>query len=117
MRTTEARMVALVQKQKAALASRRINRQFSGMTTACILLTACLFGLSHMLSLGGLGESAVAGLYGSVLLYDGAGGYVFLGVLAFVTGAFVTILGFRFHRKHKTHKEKELKVVSQRSGY
>lgn len=106
MQTTEARMVALVQKQKVAVASRRTNRQFSGLSTACILITACLVGLSNMLSLGGLGASAVAGLYGSVLLCDGAGGYVFVGVLAFVTGAFVTILCLRFNRKHKTHKEK-----------
>lgn len=100
-------MVVLMQKQKVATASRRINRQFFGLTTTCILITACLFGLSHTLSLGGIEESRVKGLYGSALLCEGAGAYVLVGVSTFVTGAFITILCFKFNQKHKDQKEKE----------
>ena len=68
-------------------------RQLS-ILTACSLLLLAGIGLllNHAQSSG---VATVAGAYGAVLLQDGAGAYVVIGISAFAAGVAVTVLCVR----------------------
>ena len=68
-------------------------RQLS-ILTACSLLLLAGIGLllNHAQSSG---VATVAGAYGAVLLQDGAGAYVVIGIAAFAAGVAVTVLCVR----------------------
>ena len=51
-------------------------------------------------SVQGPGTVAVADAYGTVLLRDGAGGYVVIGIVAFVAGVALTVICIRLKKKN-----------------
>ena len=68
----------------------------SSMLLVCLLL---LVGLGD-----GFHAGATAGKYsGAALLFDGIGGYVLIGVIAFIVG--VGIAAFCIHRKNRDAEE------------
>ena len=68
-------------------------RQLSILTACSLLLLAGLgLLLNHAQSSG---VATVAGAYGAVLLQDGAGAYVVIGIAAFAAGVAVTVLCVR----------------------
>ncbi|WP_458862568.1 hypothetical protein [Acidaminobacterium chupaoyuni] len=98
---------ALISRRTQALRQKREQRRDAKLATVCCALSICLVGLFHVLTDGG-GASHMPGLYGSALLYGGAGGYVLAGVLAFAAGVIVTVLCMRSQkgkRKHEINEE------------
>ena len=84
-----ARQLARQQEQKAL---RRLG-------ALCAALTLALTGaLTHF---AGSIPGTVQGAYGATLLADSAGGYVLVGVAAFVTAVVLTIACMRLHEQEK----------------
>lgn len=80
---------------------KRKNRQIGGLAGLCVLLTLSLAWELHSTSGSCLVHSP--GMYGTLLLFDDAGAYVLVGVLAFTAGVIVTLLCLR-HRDKKRKK-------------
>jgi len=78
------------------LQRRSENRIIGGLSAACAALALSLIGAIGATTGGGRGGATE--LYGAMLLYDDAGGYVFAGVLAFMAGVVVTVLCIRHRR-------------------
>lgn len=90
--TTDTRVQA-IRSRTRQYRTRCEARQLS-ILTACSLLLLAGIGLllNHAQSSG---VATVAGAYGAVLLQDGAGAYVVIGIAAFAAGVAVTVLCVR----------------------
>lgn len=90
--TTDTRVRA-IRSRTRQYRTRCEARQLS-ILTACSLLLLAGIGLllNHAQSSG---VATVAGAYGAVLLQDGAGAYVVIGIAAFAAGVAVTVLCVR----------------------
>lgn len=100
MRDTDSRL-KLCLHRAAALRRKRENRITAALSGACAVLFICLAGMTK--ALGGVPRGSVPDFYGATMLLEGAGGYVFIGVLAFMAGMVITVLCVR-------HREKEKKI-------
>ncbi len=104
MRTASEKVADLHQRMETRKRVRE-KRKTSALSAACAGLALCL-----MLLIFGGGKAhlgGTAGLYtGATMLFDGAGIYVLVALLAFMTGVAVTI--FCIHRqKHKPRPPEE----------
>lgn len=70
------------------------------MTSICMMLA--------QVKMPGIG--AVANGYSSVLLRDGASGYVVTAIIAFMIGVIVTIICIRYRKKKQNHLQTEKKL-------
>lgn len=77
-----------------------------GLSAMCLLLFASLVGA---IGTAGFGSPAAPGMYGSMLLYGSAGGYVLVGILSFTAAVVITVLCIRSREnsKKKDHKKEE----------
>jgi len=107
MRNTDER-TALIQQREQTLRRERAKHGNEALAAICCVLCVCLAGLFRVQTDGG-GASYMPELYGSALLYSGAGGYVLAGVLTFTAGVVVTVLCIRKQEKNggKTAMRKE----------
>ena len=87
--TTDIRLRAIHRRARQYRAQQE-TRQLTGLT-ACSLLLLCGI-LALLRSVQSPGVAAVADGYGAVLLQDGAGPYVVIGLAAFVAGVTATVL-------------------------
>ncbi|MEG0780894.1 MAG: hypothetical protein RR426_09850 [Oscillospiraceae bacterium] len=69
-----------------------------GLSALCLLLTVGLVQMFGMVTQGVSYGSPVTGAYATVLLHEGAGGYVLVGLLAFAAGTVITISCLWWHR-------------------
>ena len=91
-----------VRKLQRASESRLIN----ALSVLCIILSLSLVGVIGVMTGGSWGT--ISGLYGTMLLYEDAGGYVLVGVIAFVVAVTITILCLRYRgniKKAPTNKD------------
>ena len=95
-----------IKRREAQLRNRREKRgilrlsAYTGMLLT--VLTLCVVGWSR--NVPGLMRPTA---YGSILLVEGAGGYVLVSMIAFMAGVAVTVLCIRNRGKHQasnTHK-------------
>lgn len=85
-------------RQKCRIYRRRYeNRQLGELLCSCVILISCIFSMLNRVETAGL--STVEGGYGSVVLHNGGSVYVFVGVVAFVTGVTITVLCIKFRKK------------------
>lgn len=98
-----------IEKRAALLRRRRERRKIAALfTLTSALLTALVFSVEAQN--GGPAAVWTSGAgYGSILLAEGAGGYVLAGVIAFAAGVTVTMLCIRRRGKNpaeeKEHRE------------
>lgn len=107
MHDTPAR-VALVNKRVRQLRRRREKRAAGALGALCLALLGSLVGTMSLLTRGA--PAAESGMYGSMLLYQDAGGYVLVGVVSFTAAVVITALCMRHRnseKKQKTEEEKE----------
>lgn len=95
--TTE--RVKRVKQLSKKLRRKRKNRQIGGLTGLCVLLALSLVGVQRRTTGGG--SVCTPGMYGTLLLFDDAGAYVLVGVLAFTAGVTITLLCLRHRGKKK----------------
>ena len=98
-----ARRVALVKQRVRENTRRRQRREAISLSAACILLCAVLTQAAGMVV--GPGQTAAQGIFGAMLLREDAGGYVLVGVVAFVAAAAITALCFRLRSKEKRRND------------
>ena len=91
-----------VKLRAGELYRRRETRMLGGLSAACTVLALSLIGAISATT--GRGFGGVSELYGAMILHDGAGGYVFAGILAFMAGVVVAVLCIR----HRRIKEKQM---------
>ena len=97
-----AERVRRVRLRIGELHRKRENRLLGGLASLCAVLTFSLIGTICFLTGGGQGGT-VPGLYGAVLLFEDAGGYVLTGVLSFAAAVVITV--FCIRRREKTKKD------------
>lgn len=95
MYDTEKR-VALVKKRMAEHHRRQVQRSIRRLSALCLLLFLALVGAAGMVQ----GQPMdVAGMYGAILLHEGAGGYVLVAVISFTAAVVITVLCIKFGKK------------------
>ena len=85
--------VEMVESRMNALRKKNKRRMTFLLAMLCLLMTAGLAALAGP-SVGG-GRGSVSELYGSTLLSEDAGGYVLVGVSAFMAAVVITALCIR----------------------
>lgn len=100
--------VELVKARARERICRALRHSVYRLSFLCMLMTAALTGI--VVASEGMSGSAVAGLYGSILLHDDVGGYVLVGVVAFAAAVVITVLCIRYREslKKKENSPKEL---------
>ena len=104
MRTDEERLSELHDRIKAR---RRMleRRKTSVIGAACTAITACLLLL--IFGEGKAHNAGVVGIYtGATMLFEGAGAYVLVAVLAFMIGTAVTLICLRRQKNRKNVPQK-----------
>ena len=91
--------VAMVVRRVNLLHRKRENRLAAMLSMLCLMLTVSLTGAIG--ALGGRSQGYVPGLYGATMLFEDAGGYVLVGVLAFVAAVVITVRCIRYWEKGK----------------
>ena len=103
MMTNEERIQAL-HARVAAMERTRERRKTGAIGAASAVLTVCLL---FMVFGGGMHPGGAAGLYsGATMLFEGAGPYVLIAIVAFMAGVIVTAVLIR-NRKKETDRSKE----------
>ena len=98
MYDTEKR-VELVKKRVLEKYRRKERRGICRLSALCAL-SAFLVGTVH--TAAGQTQITARGMYGSILLHEGAGGYVLVGVISFSTAVMITVLCIRLReREHR----------------
>ena len=96
MRTNKERIQAL-HARVAAMQRQRERRKTGAIGAASVVLTVCLL---FMVFSGGMHPGGAAGLYsGATMLFEGAGPYVLIAVVAFMAGVIVTVALIRSRKK------------------
>ena len=104
MRTPEERVLALHARMDALLRARE-RRKTSFLGAGSALLTLCLLGA--LPAQAECNAGGTAGLYsGAVMLFENAGGYVLVAVLAFMAGVVITVALLR--RRFKEQNDKRM---------
>lgn len=97
--------VKMVKKRIRQMRRRRETRRITALYAACTLLSAALVGAVD--TFAGPKQAALSGMYGSMLLHEGAGGYVLVGVLAFSAAVVLTVVCIRFRGKDRRRNEEQ----------
>ncbi len=88
--------VALVKKRMAKHHRRQVQKSIRSLSALCVLLVLFLVGMAGMVQ--GTPVDA-AGMYGAILLHEGAGGYVLVAVISFTVAVVITVLCIKFGKK------------------
>ncbi len=95
MYDTEKR-VALVKKRIAEHRRRQVRRSIRSLSALCVLLFLSLVGTVGTVQ----GQPMdTAGMYGAILLHEGAGGYVLVAV--FTLAVVITVICMRLHERER----------------
>ncbi len=106
MHNTSARVV-LVQERVRQLRRRREKRAIGTLTTAGAAVAAAVICTLGAVMSGA--PAAETGLYGSMLLYGDAGGYVLVGVVSFTVAVVITALCMKYRYKREKQGQEEEK--------
>ena len=99
MRTNEERIKAL-HARVAALQRQRERRKTRAIGAASIVLSVCML---FMVFNSGIHPGGAAGLYsGATMLFEGAGPYVLIAVVAFMAGVIVTVAIIKNRKKENS---------------
>ena len=104
MRTAEERIAALHMRM-AALREKQERRKTLALGAGCAGLCG---GLSLLVFGGSAACGGTAGAYtGATMLFEDAGPYVLLALIAFMAGVIITALCIRFRRKNEADAPQE----------
>ena len=98
-----ARRVALVKQRVRENTRRRQRRGIYGLSAACVLL--CVVLMQTAGTVVGQGQPAAWGVFGAMLLWEDAGGYVLVAVVSFAAAAVITALCFRLRNRENQKKD------------
>ena len=98
-----ARRIAFVKQRVRENKRRRQRREVISLSAACMLLYAALMQTAG--TVVGPGQPEAWGVFGSMLLRQGAGGYVLVAVVSFAAEVVITALCFRLRSKENRRKD------------
>ena len=97
MYDTEKR-VELVKKRIAEHRRRQVRRSIRSLSALCVLLFLALVGTVGTVQ----GQPMdAAGMYGAILLHEGAGGYVLVAVAVFTLAVVIKVICMRLHDRER----------------
>ena len=109
MYDTEKR-VALVKKRIAEHHRRQAQRSIRNLSALCVLLVLSLVGTVGTVQ----GQPIdVVGMYGAILVHEGAGGYVLVAVISFTVAVVITSLCIKFRKREQKGQDVEKENLSQ----
>ena len=100
MYDTEKR-IELVKKRMHEYHRRQERRTVCRLSVLCTLLFLSLVGAMGIMQSQPINAT---GMYGTILLHEGAGGYVLVGVASFTAAAVLTVVCMRLHEREKREK-------------
>ena len=110
--------VVIVTRRVSMLHRKRENRLTARLSVLCLMLMGSLIGVIR--AWGGGGQGRVTGLYGTMMLLKDAGGYVLVGVIAFILAVAITVLCIRYREREKKiqdkHEEDQNENDTKKSG-
>ena len=91
------------------LQCKRKNKYIGGLSALCLLLTFSLIGTIKFMAtcIPDNIQASSQGTYGAMLLYEDAGGYVLVAVVAFAAAVVITALCIRHRNKREKNVEGE----------
>ena len=108
MRTAQERVIVLHERARA-LRRRRQQSALAMLGTVCGLLLLCLIG--EVLTLDHVHTGVSPGMYtGATMLFESAGGYVLVAVIAFAVGAVITAVLVRRRQPDVIEEKSEQKT-------
>ena len=101
---TQKELVASLHERMAARERARAHRRVQALRAAAVAVAACLLLVIYG---GGVArQGGTAGLYsGATMIFENAGAYVLVALLAFMTGAAVSVACI--HKQRKERKEEK----------
>lgn len=81
------------------LQDKKENLQIGILFSLCVMLSTFLIGIIG--EIGGNGFYKATGFYGSMLMYENAGGLVLVGVISFFAAVAITVLYLRIKEQKK----------------
>lgn len=103
---TRVRLVKKSIRRKQRIRERHL---LYGLSALCLFLSVSLAGVIG--TVAGYGHAAALSLYGSILLYKDAGGYVLVGVIAFTAAVIITVFCIRYRKQRGKTNEKEVETL------
>ena len=103
MYDTEKR-VAIVKKRIAEHRRRQARRSIRSLSALCVLLFLSLVGAMGIMQSQPINAT---GMYGTILLHEGAGGYVLVAVISFTVAVVITALCIKFRKKGQKSQDAE----------
>jgi len=97
--------VARVRARTRQLRRKREKRAAGALSALCAALAAALAGTISALTQAS--PAAGPGMYGSMLLYQDAGGYVLVGVASFTAAVVITALCMKYRNREKKRDTEE----------
>lgn len=94
-----AKCVELVKMRARKLQRRRERRRVSALSALCVILFTSLAG-TIALAVSPV-DLIARGMYGTMLLRENVGGYVLVGVIAFVAAVVITLLCIRYRERSR----------------
>ncbi|HJA65367.1 MAG TPA: hypothetical protein H9955_03565 [Candidatus Mediterraneibacter cottocaccae] len=85
--------VGLVKRQVRKRKLRHEKHMLRSLSVLCLFLCISLMGAIRAFT--GFARPAAPGMYGAILMHEGAGGYVLAGLLAFTAAVLITVLCIR----------------------
>jgi uncharacterized protein HemY len=96
----------MVERCVNSLRQKQENRMNTMLSLLCVMLMGSIAKVIGTFSKQGQGR--VTGLYGTIMLFDDVGGYVMVGVLAFIAAVVITMLCIRYREKgNKLYNKQE----------
>ena len=90
--------VALAKERIAESRRRQARRSIRSLSALCALLFLSLLGTVGTVQ----GQPMdTAGMYGAILLHEGAGGYVLVAVAVFTLAGVITVICMRLHERER----------------
>ncbi len=71
----------------------------NSLSALCTFLLISLVGIIGLMT--GRTSGIVQGLYGSMMLFEGVGSYILVGLIAFIVAVIITLICIRYKEKNK----------------
>ena len=96
--------IALVKKRMHEYHRRQERRTVCRLSVLCTLLFLSLVGATGIMQSQPINAT---GMYGTILLHEGAGGYVLVAVISFTVTVVITALCIKFRKKGQKSQDAE----------
>ena len=102
--------IELVKKRMHEYHHRQERRAVCRLSVLCTLLFLSLVGATGIMQSQPIN---VTGMYGTILLHEGAGGYVLVAVISFTVAVVITALCIKFRKRGQKSQDAEDHVLKK----